>query len=58
MVRSSLAIRPAVTSAEYFSIETSATPSDEVDVCTASTDDKPGAGASQSERVGVSAKTA
>ena len=55
MVRSSLAIRPAVRSAEYFSIETSATPSDEVDVCTTNTEDRPGAGASQWERVGVSA---
>ena|ERR1700722_1725657 len=39
-VRSSLAIRPEVTLAEYFSIETWATPSDEVDVCKAISQDK------------------
>jgi hypothetical protein len=34
MVRSSLAIRPEVTLAAYFSIETWATPAGEVGVCT------------------------
>jgi len=56
MVRSSLAICPAVTSAEYFSIETSATPSDEVDVCTTIIDDRPAVRASQWEGAGETAK--
>jgi hypothetical protein len=39
-VRSSLAMRPEVRLPEYFSIETWATPSDEVDVGTAISEDK------------------
>jgi hypothetical protein len=42
MVRSSLAIRPEVTLAAYFSIETWATPAGEVGVCTAGYQDKRG----------------